>query len=137
MSLHAPPHAFWRKAGCKEVLSPSIEEYRHLYNKESSASQNEGNLRISTYNHSNIKELFAKVPCKSSDRSSQTSSKRIKRKSHQLNEGTEKEMNLGKEILTEILREKHTLQENGSPFKPKLASAVTNFLQNESANDQH
>ena len=100
MSLHALPHAFWRKAGYKEVLSPSIEEYRHLYNKESSANQNEGNLGISTYNHSDIKELFAKVPCKSSDRRSQTSSKGIKRKSDQLNEGTKKEMNLGKEILT-------------------------------------
>ena len=91
-----------------------------MYNKESSASQNEGNLGISTYNHSDIKELFAKVPCKSSDHSSQTSSKGIKRKSHQLNEGTKKEMNLGKEILTEILRGKHTLQENGSHLIPNL-----------------
>lgn len=55
VSLYSLPDVFDREVEHKEVLSPLIEEYRPLYSKGWSASKNEGNVIVSTYNHKVLK----------------------------------------------------------------------------------
>ena len=61
-----------------------------MHDRESSASKNEGNTVVPTYNRNGMKELFAKGPSNNIASSSQTNSKGIKRKSDPLKKGTEK-----------------------------------------------
>ena len=104
ISLYAPLHScLWKITGAWK--SPAIGEYRTLDNKESSDNQNEDTIVLSACNRRDIKELFVKVTCKSSDNHNHNSNKGVIRKSDQLNEGTEKGMDRGEEILTQLFRE--------------------------------
>ena len=68
-----------------------------MHDRENSASKNEGNTVVPTYNRNGMKELFAKVPSNSIANSSQTNNKGIKCKSDPLKEVTEK--GLGYKVL--------------------------------------